>query len=78
MPRWNSHVVVREELPGGTCVESLLKAVASTGRGTHWVEHDVRHGCMSCARGQLWRDEGSLRQTTARLLGRRRRADACR
>jgi hypothetical protein len=47
-------------------------------RGTHWVEHDVRHGCMSCARGQLWRDEGSLRQTTARLSGRRRRADACR
>ena len=47
-------------------------------RGTHWVEHGVRHGCMSCARGQLWRDEGSLRQTTARLSGRRRRADACR
>ena len=28
-------------------------------RGTHWVEHGVRHGCMSCARGQLWRDEAA-------------------
>ena len=28
------------------------------------MEHGVRHVCMSCARGQLWRDEGSLRQTT--------------
>jgi hypothetical protein len=42
-------------------------------RRTHWVEHGVRHVCMSCARRQLWRDDGgSLRQTTAaRLSGRR-------
>ena len=28
-------------------------------RGTHWVEHGVRLVCMSCARGQLWRDEAA-------------------
>eukprot|EP00966_Prymnesium_polylepis_P034864 810774-Prymnesium_polylepis.1 len=43
-------------------------------RGTHWVEHGVRHVCMSFPRARAAvAGQGSLRQTTARLSAQSRR-----
>ena len=63
MPRWNSHVAVREEPPGGTC-ESHQKAVASTrdALGGAWCAACVHELCSRAAvagRGQPAADNSS-------------------